>query len=157
MLKTRRQRSFWARIKLSIILFQTPRRMSDFDNLEVSPVSYFLGTLTCKKKYDIQKHNETLLQKISFFDLFYAYFPYQRCCSLACFFSSFPSLYSQRPFYLPYCFAASVEECITKPFVLSSAFLFFLKLFFHFSFKLNAYLHSKILHKNRLEHASKPF
>ena len=40
--------------------------MSDFNNLEVSPVSYFLGTLTCKKKYDIQKHNETLLQRFLF-------------------------------------------------------------------------------------------
>ena len=131
--------------------------MSDFNNLEVSPVSYFLGTLTCKKKYDIQKHNETLLQRFLFLIYSTLIFLTKDIALWLVFFSSFPSLYSQRPFCLLYCFAASVEECITKPFVLSSAFLFFLKLFFHFSFKLNAYLHSKIRHKNRLEHAIELF
>ena len=50
MLKTRRQRSFWARIKLSIILFQTPRRASDLNNFESQPRFLFLGTLTFKRK-----------------------------------------------------------------------------------------------------------
>ena len=35
--------------------------MSDFDNLEVSPVSYFLGTLTLKRKYGI-KHTRHFIQ-----------------------------------------------------------------------------------------------
>ena len=65
---------------------------------------------------------------ISFLDFFYAYFPYQRFLLFGFFFFPFP-LFS-KTVLLAVLFSSKLEECITKPFVLSSAFLFFLKLFF---------------------------
>ena len=50
MLKTRRQRSFWARIKLSIILFQTPRRVSDLNNFKPVPFLIFRNVDLWEKK-----------------------------------------------------------------------------------------------------------
>ena len=93
MLKTRRQRSFWARIKLSIILFQTPRRVPDFSTMLSKSRFLFFRNVDSKKKilYKIYKilHTSPFL-----YSLFYAYFLTKDYCSLA--YSSFPSLYSQR-------------------------------------------------------------
>ena len=50
MLKTRRQRSSWARIKLSIILFQTPRRVSDLNNFKPVPFLIFRNVDLREKK-----------------------------------------------------------------------------------------------------------
>ena len=58
--------------------------------LKASPVSFILGTLTLRKKKNTRKKQYPLALFFSPFSLFYAYFPYQRFCSLA--FSSFPSL-----------------------------------------------------------------
>ena len=60
----------------------------------------FLGTLTLRKKRN--NYIKQLLHRFTLpfplYSLFYAYFPYQRFCSLA--FSSFPSLLFQRPMRL---------------------------------------------------------
>ena len=50
MLKTRRQRSFWARIKLSIILFQTPRRASDLNNFESKSRFFYFRNVDLREK-----------------------------------------------------------------------------------------------------------
>ena len=68
MLKTRRQRSFWARIKLSIILFQTPRRASDFNNLKQVPFLIFRNVDLEKK----EKHTQKAIPSCAFlFSLFF--------------------------------------------------------------------------------------
>ena len=53
MLKTRRQRSFWARIKLSIILFQTPRRVPDFNNLESKSRFFYFRNVDLNREKEI--------------------------------------------------------------------------------------------------------
>ena len=93
MLKTRRQRSFWARIKLSIILFQIPRRASDlFNNLKQVPFLTFLGTLTLRKKKNTRKKAipscAFLFSLILYSTLIH---PYQKLYALAIFVLSLPS------------------------------------------------------------------
>ena len=63
MLKTRRQRSFWARIKLSIILFQTPRRAPDLNNFKPVPFLIFRNVDLREKK------NNTIKQLLRCFML----------------------------------------------------------------------------------------
>ena len=128
MLKTRRQRSFWARIKLSIILFQTPRRVPDFSTM-LSKSRFLIFRNVDSKKKILYKIYKILHTSLFLHSLFYAYFPYQRFCSLAL--SSFPSLYSQRSL----CFTAFCSQQALKNisqnhlFCQASFYLFFN--FFH--------------------------
>ena len=127
MLKTRRQRSFWARIKLSIILFQTPQRASDFNNFKQVPF-LILGTLTliektCIKQLYITSHISSLILCSTLI------FLTKDFCSLA-FLLSLPFNFKDQFAYSTLLrSAASEKECITKPFILSSIFF----LFFFFS------------------------
>ena len=73
MLKTRRQRSFWARIKLSIILFQTPRRVPDFNNFESKSRFLIFRNVDSKKKI-LYKIYRILHTSLFLHSLFYAYF-----------------------------------------------------------------------------------
>ena len=93
----------------------------------------FLGTLTLRKKRN--NYIKQLLHRFTLpfflYSLFYAYFPYQRFCSLA--FSSFPSLLFQRPMRLKR--AVSVRRKRKRMYhktvrFVKRLFLFF-QLFFH--------------------------
>ena len=135
MLKTRRQRSFWARIKLSIILFQTPRRASDFNNLKQVPFLIFRNVDLEKKEKHTQKSNTLLRFSFLPFLCSTLIFLTKDFCSLA--FSSFPSLYFQRPLRskLLMFIAASEKYYIRISFLLSSLFFIFLFLFFSSALK----------------------
>ena len=107
MLKTRRQRSFWARIKLSIILFQTPRRVPDFNNLESKSRFFYFRNVDLNREKEITALEwlfitlNTLL--LSFFVL--RLFSLPKIFALWLFFFPFP-LISKTSLLAPPCFRA---------------------------------------------------
>ena len=145
MLKTRRQRSFWARIKLSIILFQTPRRASDFNNLKQVPFLIFRNVDLREKRKTHAKSNTLLRFSLLPFLCSTLIFLTKDFCSLA--FSSFPSLYFQRPLRskLLIFVAASEKYYIRISFFLSSLFFIFFRFFFFINFEKEVNLMPKAI------------
>ena len=147
MLKTRRQRSFWARIKLSIILFQTPRRVPDFSTM-LSKSRFLIFRNVDSKKKILYKIYKILYTNLFLHSLFYAYFLTKDYCSLA--YSSFPSLYSQRSL----CFAVFCSQQALKNILQTYSFcqhpFAFFSYFFHSSLSIRSNAALSIISKGTI-------
>ena len=147
MLKTRRQRSFWARIKLSIILFQTPRRVPDFSTM-LSKSRFLIFRNVDSKKKILYKIYKILHTSLFLYSLFYAYFLTKDYCSLA--YSSFPSLYSQRSL----CFAVFCSQQALKNILQTYSFcqhpFAFFSYFFHSSLSIRSNAALSIISKGTI-------
>ena len=127
MLKTRRQRSFWARIKLSIILFQTPQRASDFNNFKQVPF-LILGTLTLIEKTCIKQLYITSHTSFSFFVL--RLFSLPKIFALWLFFFPFPLISKTSLLTARYFGAPQAKKNVSQNRLFCQASFFF---FFFFS------------------------
>ena len=137
MLKTRRQRSFWARIKLSIILFQTPRRAPDFNNLESkSRFFYFRNVDLWEKKNNSIRviiHHSKHLFFPSFFVL--RLFSLPKIIALWLFLLSLPFNFKDQSLALHYSSAPQAKKNVSQNCLFCQApfafFLFIFWVFFH--------------------------